>query len=345
MTPEPPPPPAYSAWDSAPPAAPPDPVWRGLDVALIVVITGVALVLALMIGVALLAIGAAARASAFSEVRPLVDVRFLLAVQTAALAAGFAFAAVWITRLYRAPFWRAIHLRRVSAAWVGGSALLGLALSLLLGGLERYLPIPPQLPIDRLFNSRSAWALMIYGVGIAPFFEEFFFRGLIYPSLRLSFAAGMTPAQARAWRPFLWAGALAGVVLAGARWAMAARRGVPTEGAAIGLAAAIAVGALAGPIMAGIGWIFRQLARARRGELFAVILTGILFGLAHSAQLADNFWPVAVISVVGIVLTALRARSGSIVPGWIAHCVYNGAIFAALYAGTRGFHDFHHLAR
>jgi hypothetical protein len=56
------------------------------------------------------------------------------------------------------------------------------------------LPIPKSLPIDQFFRTtRSAWLLTIFGVAIAPFFEELFFRGFLYPALykRLGFVAAL----------------------------------------------------------------------------------------------------------------------------------------------------------
>jgi membrane protease YdiL (CAAX protease family) len=49
---------------------------------------------------------------------------------------------------------------------------------------EILMPGPPNAPIDKLFQSRlAAWLLLGYGVTIAPFFEEMFFRGFLLPAL------------------------------------------------------------------------------------------------------------------------------------------------------------------
>lgn len=311
--------------------------------ALILVVTGLALILTLLLGVVLLAVVGHAGLGGLAGLQPLVDIRFLLAVQTAALAAGFIFAWRWIETLYHAAFWRAIHWRKVPARWVGGAVVAGILLSLLLQALEHYLPIPKQLPIDKLFNPRTAWLVTIYGVAVAPFFEEFVFRGLIYPSLRRSFAEGMSRLQARAWRPFLWAGAAAGALIAGLVWVRDVFLQMPFGRAEAGFWVAVACGLFAAPILDGVAWIFRLLARLQRAEVLAVLVTGILFGLAHSSQLANALVPVALISLVGIVLTTVRAASGSVLASWILHCVYNGTLFVLLFIGTRGFHDFHKL--
>lgn len=43
---------------------------------------------------------------------------------------------------------------------------------------------PTDAPIDRIFRAPgAAWMLVIFGVTMAPFFEEIFFRGLLLPTL------------------------------------------------------------------------------------------------------------------------------------------------------------------
>ncbi len=57
----------------------------------------------------------------------------------------------------------------------GGSALAG-------GLLHRW--IPKSLPIEQFFSSpASAYALSTFGILVAPFVEELFFRGFLYPAL------------------------------------------------------------------------------------------------------------------------------------------------------------------
>jgi uncharacterized protein len=49
---------------------------------------------------------------------------------------------------------------------------------------EVLMPGPPNAPIDKLFQTRlAAWLLFGYGVTLAPFFEEMFFRGFLLPAL------------------------------------------------------------------------------------------------------------------------------------------------------------------
>lgn len=113
------------------------------------------------------------------------------------------------------PFWRAVKWR-----WPSNAALYlaaGLALSLAIQIGSSFLPIPKSLPIDEFFKTtHAAWVLAIFGVLIAPLFEELFFRGFLYPVLyrRIGFFAAMVVNSllfafthegqlARAWAPLL----------------------------------------------------------------------------------------------------------------------------------------------
>lgn len=89
------------------------------------------------------------------------------------------------------------------------------------------------------------------------------------------------------------------------------------------------------------GFLYPVLAR-RLGLLFAVVLTAGGFALLHTGQLAHAWAPLLLLFVVGIVLTMVRARTGSVAAGVLMHAGYNATIFALLYIGTD---HFRHLER
>ena len=65
--------------------------------------------------------------------------------------------------------------------WLVGAALLcnGIAI---LGNLV--LPFPKEAPVDKLFDtSADAWLLFVFGVTVAPFFEEMAYRGFLVPAM------------------------------------------------------------------------------------------------------------------------------------------------------------------
>ena len=80
-------------------------------------------------------------------------------------------------------FWEAIRWNWPQARW-GGFLLLGVVLYFVLIGLGQVLPIPRNLPIDQFFQTaRQASIVSIVAVALAPFMEELFFRGILYPVL------------------------------------------------------------------------------------------------------------------------------------------------------------------
>ncbi|MGB0049169.1 MAG: type II CAAX endopeptidase family protein [Terriglobales bacterium] len=89
------------------------------------------------------------------------------------------------------------------------------------------------------------------------------------------------------------------------------------------------------------GFLYPVLAR-RLGLAVAVFLTALGFALLHGAQLGFAWGPVLVIFLVGVVLTAVRAKTNSVAAGVLIHMAYNGTITVAMFAATDGFR---HLER
>ena len=67
-----------------------------------------------------------------------------------------------------------------------------------------------------------------------------------------------------------------------------------------------------------------------------VIVTGILFGLAHAPQLSGGWGQIALLMCVGIILTYIRARAGTVLASYFVHVAYNSCLFAALILSTGG---------
>jgi membrane protease YdiL (CAAX protease family) len=73
------------------------------------------------------------------------------------------------------------------------------------------------------------------------------------------------------------------------------------------------------------------------GILPAILLTGVLFGLMHGAQLGWTWGIVVLLILVGIVFTMARAYTGTVLASFLLHLGYNSMIAAATIIGTRGF--------
>ena len=67
-----------------------------------------------------------------------------------------------------------------------------------------------------------------------------------------------------------------------------------------------------------------------------VVVTGILFGLAHAPQLSGGWGQIALLMCVGIILTYIRARAGTVWASYFVHVAYNSCLFAALIFSTGG---------
>ena len=183
----------------------------------------------------------------------------LLPAQLAAYLLVFALLWRLFTHYFRIGFFRAL-LWRWPPRWLrflAAGALLGLAMQF----LSNWLPSPPQLPIDEMLRTPSdAWLMAAFGVLIAPFAEEVFFRGLLFPALT-----------------------------------------------------------------------------RHTGALLSLLLTSLLFGAIHSAQLAGAWSQIACIAFVGFVLTAVRWRFHSLASSTLVHAGYNAALFTMLFIQTEGF--------
>lgn len=73
------------------------------------------------------------------------------------------------------------------------------------------------------------------------------------------------------------------------------------------------------------------------GVAASVVVTGVLFGLMHGAQLGWTWSLVLVLIVVGILFTFARARTGSVFASFLLHLGYNSTIAAVTVLGTAGF--------
>lgn len=322
--------------------APPvrDPAWTGFEVGVVILFTFVAIVAVTLI--AWLTWAIAAQVLHLRAPWTVELVALTLTGQTVGMLLGLLLTRQWIQNVHRARFWQAIHWRwlrpEVALAVLVGGMVTIIAVQL----LSRVLPMPQQVPMQRLFTRETIWMLLVYGVAIAPFFEEFFFRGLIYPSLRAAFRDGMTGLELREWRPLVRVLAGLGLLATGWLWLRAATLQAAPRPTSLALAAVIlaAVAAVPGLILQPAGALINRLARWAKPELLAIVVTGLLFGMLHAAQLGWAWAAVLILVLVGVVLTWVRAATGSLMASWLFHYAYNGTLFAAQWYVTQGFRHF-----
>jgi uncharacterized protein len=113
------------------------------------------------------------------------DPRIAIPLEVAMYALAALLAYLIFPYIWRRPFFSAIHWNAdaVRRRWKL-LALTGLVLSIAIQWLSNYLPMPKSLPIDKFFqNPLGVWLIAIFGVTVAPAFEELVFRGFLLPSL------------------------------------------------------------------------------------------------------------------------------------------------------------------
>jgi uncharacterized protein len=83
------------------------------------------------------------------------------------------------------------------------------------------------------------------------------------------------------------------------------------------------------------GCIYPVIAR-KFGITTGIVATGALFGLAHAQQLGGAWGQIGLLVCVGIVLTYVRARAGTVAASYFVHLGYNTILFAGFYIATGG---------
>ena len=73
------------------------------------------------------------------------------------------------------------------------------------------------------------------------------------------------------------------------------------------------------------------------GTTVGIVVTGVLFGFLHGAQLGWTWGLVAMLSTVGIIFTFARARAGTVLASFLLHLGYNSMIAISAIVSTRGF--------
>lgn len=111
------------------------------------------------------------------------DIRVAVLAQIAAYLATFWFVYRMIARHYGVPFLEGIRWAWPKAKWIV-YLVAGVALAYAITGLQAIVPMPAEVPLDKFLKTTiGVWVLAIFGSLLAPFAEEVFFRGLLFPAL------------------------------------------------------------------------------------------------------------------------------------------------------------------
>jgi membrane protease YdiL (CAAX protease family) len=91
------------------------------------------------------------------------------------------------------------------------------------------------------------------------------------------------------------------------------------------------------------GFLYPVLAR-RLGMVAGVAVTAMAFALIHESQLAHAWGPLLLLFFVGLVLTGVRARTGSVGASFLIHTGYNATLFLLMFLASDGFRHLEKLA-
>ena len=128
------------------------------------------------------------------------------------------FIAFLVKVVHRRPFLATIHWFKDHTFSTGFLVALGATLALTVLIVSSFFPSKTPPPIERLLSSATAmWVFAVFGIGIAPLFEEIMFRGFLFKVLSdVSGPAAAVPVTAALFAllhiPQLW-GSWAGIVL------------------------------------------------------------------------------------------------------------------------------------
>ena len=246
------------------------------------------------------------------------------------------------------PFGQGVHFRAFIVRrrwWV--LAGIGVATSIVVQVLSNFLPIPKELPIDKFFtHPLGVWLIAVFGVTVAPVFEELAFRGFLLPSL--ASAWDWVVQRLRTPRELVGGPPLMNQPME-SEWQQqtAGYSPLPTDGSSVSFRMAADLGSQ----------IDRNSQDEKRDDgvsdprwsvpalVFSTVITSIGFAMLHGAQLAHSFAPLAVLFAVSVVLCITRLRFHSLAASTVVHSMYNATIFVMLFIGTDGFRHLDKLGK
>ena len=285
------------AVEAAPPSGPwvEDPSWTGLDLLLLacVVFLGIVFFTAVAMGVVHGVKG-----------QPLAEMAGNLSVWIVVPAEGGAYLVMfavlyWLVGRRGLPLWPALNWQWPRGFGACGFLLMGFVLAFAAGLLQKVLPMPKELPIEKLFFQPGAPQLLaLFGVLVAPLVEETLFRGVLYPVAN-RWLRGVLNSQPRLRR--------AGLVFLGLiPWGFLARWRPPL------VSAVLAVGALVATAVV----CASRSDRGRPAEAVRAILPGITFSALAlvASRLSLRSWEGASIGLLCasllMMLLSVGLRSG-----------------------------------
>ena len=268
----------------------------------------------------------------------------------------FVFPMVWNESLFAGLQWRGrVALSKFKPLVWTAAGCFGLAI------LDQVvMPGPANSPIEKMISSPgAAWMMFAFGVTMAPFFEEMFFRGFLLPSLCTAcdwivekFTAEQAEIPDANVRPSRNIGAhvVAFLIMSVPLWAFCPRPAghyierialVIVWGAGMALWWAMTSGRTT--ITSGSTSLLDSNGHPKwsvSAMISGSILTSLPFALLHVDQQGRSLGPFLLLIVVSLILCAVRLKMKSLAASTLVHASYNFFIFSLMLAVTGGFRHF-----
>lgn len=170
-----------------PPLPQPAPISKEVDLVDVVLIASVAVLLFFVIGSIAFAIFMSVHHIKHVDPQEIsVNVFFALPVEAVTYLAILGFMAFLVWARHRTSLFEAIHWNPPNKKLTINALIVGFGVTFVseigMVALNRW--VPKSLPITELFKDRASSILLaLFAILVAPFMEEVFFRGFIYPAL------------------------------------------------------------------------------------------------------------------------------------------------------------------
>ncbi len=220
------------------------------------------------------------------------------------------------------------------------------------------LPGPENAPIDEMFRvPGAAWLLFAFGVTLAPFFEEMFFRGFLLPAFCTAFdwIAERTPGNSvlsldASGRP-QWSARSIIVASIGTGVPAAIVCASPVGNHSVGNLLLLALWSLSAALIYMLADL-SPLAKRNRSDsvdsnghpqwsipamVFVSIASSLPFAMLHGEQTGYSLGPLLQVFAVSLILCAVRLKTRSLAASTLVHACYNLLIFSLMMIGTGGF--------
>lgn len=187
------------------------------------------------------------------------------------------------------------------------------------------------------FKSELAILVMVAEFGVVLMTVLIYEAVRRYPRLKFRTAVGLEPKGLGAFKLWIFPFFLAVSFAAGAAAILSARLAPPVtplgglleETTSVGvLIFFVATAIFSAPFFEEIifrGFFF-YVVREFKGAFFAVIFIGLAFGSFHIEQYWGDWTAIGIVAAFGFMLTILRAWTGSVIPGMVAHYTYNTSL-------------------